>query len=174
MVVQREEPSNFDRSESQDGSSCDGEHVHHGANHAEPESTIAKRETRDVFRLRLAVLLVLVSSALVVALSVYFYLSHSEDEQFLRQFDDNANKVLDAVGSSLDQAMAAFDGVAVNLVSTARVAKQSWPFVTTADFAVRLAKALPLSHAIVIYSYHVVSSDQRDQWEEYVELNITY
>jgi hypothetical protein len=132
---------------------------------------LAKRESRDVFRLRLAVLLVLVSSAVGAALAVHFYLANSEEQQFMGQFDEDAEKVLDAIGRSIDQTMAAFDSMAVTLVSTAQMTNQSWPFVTIADYAVRMSKVIPLTHAVLTYSYHVVKPDQRAQWEEYTTNN---
>jgi hypothetical protein len=157
--------SDSDKSESH-GSSC--EHTNDGET-TEPEITIAKQETRNVFRLKLLVALVLTMAAFGTAAGVYFYLSHSEEHQFLQQFKEDAHKILDAVESVLDQTTAAFDGIAVNLVSTAKMTNQTWPFVTIDDFAVRISKVLPLARALYISVYQVVQPDQREQWEEYTQ-----
>jgi hypothetical protein len=144
-----------------------------GAPKASPEETpvLAKRETQDVFRLRLAVLLVLVSSAIGAAIAVHFYLAISEETQFMHQFHEDSKKVFDEIGRGIDETMAAFDSMAVTLVSTANMTNQSWPFVTMADYAVRMSKVVPLTHAVVSNTYHVVRPDQRVQWENYTANN---
>jgi hypothetical protein len=132
---------------------------------------LAKRETQDVFRLRLAVLLVLVSSAIGAALTVYFYLTVSEETQFMHQFHEDTKKVFDEIGRGIDETMSAFDSMAVTLVSTANMTNQTWPFVTMADYAVRMSKVVPLTHAVVTNTYHVVKPYQRVQWENYTASN---
>jgi hypothetical protein len=141
------------------------------ANAGAPEEVISKKETQAVSRLRLVVLLVLVGAAAAVAATVYFYLTHSEEKQFLDQFEEDAAKIFAAVGGVIDQTMAAFDGIAVTMVSTAKMTNQTWPFVTIADFAVRLSKVLPLSHASIIGAYHILTPENREQWEEYTKNN---
>jgi hypothetical protein len=129
--------------------------------------TIAKEETKNVVRLKLATLLVLVSAAIGIAAFTYSYLTHSELAAFRHQFADDSEKVFEAIGRSLDQALASFDNLAVSLVSSAHTTQQTWPFVTIADFPVRLSKVLPLSHAILISVFHVVTPKQRLRYEAY-------
>jgi hypothetical protein len=161
---EKDDDSGSDKSESYGSSSY--EDTNHGET-IEPESTIAKQETRNVFRLKVLVALVLTFAAVGTAAVVYLYLSRSEQNQFLGQFNEDARKILDAVEGVLDQTTAAFDGIAVNLVSTAKMTNQTWPFVTIDDFAVRISKVLPLAHAVFISVYQVVLPGQREQWEEY-------
>ena len=134
---------------------------------SEKEEVIAKDETIAVLRLKLVVLLVLVLSAVGVALSVYFYTSGSEQTQFEQHFVDASHKVLEAIGSTLDTTMGSFDGIVATLVSTARDGNHSWPFVTLPNFAFRMSKVLPLSNAIYLSVYPVVTPAQRQEWEEY-------
>jgi uncharacterized protein HemX len=147
----------------------------------EPESDIAKQETQDVFRLKLVVGCVLIVAALGVAAVVFFYLRHSEEHhfleqfaalgvaavvffylrhseehQFLEQFKEDATKILDALEGTVDQTMAALSGVAVNMVSTAKMTHQTWPFVTIDDFAVCMSKVVPLARALCISYYQVI------------------
>jgi hypothetical protein len=159
-------PEDLSRESESSAHSCDKKATEE-AEASEPEHTIAKQETRDVFRLRLVVALVLVASAIGVALSVYFYLTHSEEKQFRQKYEDDANTLFDTIGSIFDQCMEALDSVAVTMVSTAEMTNQSWPFVTMANFAVRMSKILPLSHAVSIVAYHVVLPEEREKWEEY-------
>jgi hypothetical protein len=86
---------------------------------------IAQQESRDVVRLRLAVLLVLVSSAAAVAASIYCHVAASEESHFRERFEGDAHKVLEAVGSSIDQTYGALDSVAVSLVSHAKFANMT-------------------------------------------------
>jgi hypothetical protein len=131
------------------------------------EETIARQETIAVLRLKLVVLLVLVLSAVAVSFSVHRYITGSEESQFELQFVGDSNKVLEAIGSSLDRTLGSFDSLAVTLVSSARAANESWPFVTLPDFAVRASKILSLSDAFTINVLPVVTPKQRTAWEAY-------
>jgi hypothetical protein len=133
----------------------------------ETEPTIAKQETIDVFRLKLVVLFVLVAAAIGAAASVFVYLESNEESQFLKQFDSDSTKIFDSIGSSLDKTLGSLDSFAVTMVSAARMMNQSWPFVSIPDFAVRMAKVLPLSDAIVLYFNPVVTPDEREKWEKF-------
>jgi hypothetical protein len=135
------------------------------------EVKIGGQESKAVFRQKLVVLLVLAASSIGVALSVYYYLTYSENKQFEQQFRDDSEKVLNAVGSNVDKSMASFDSVAVTLVSTAKMTNQTWPFVKIDDYAVRISKVLPLSGAIWIGAYHVITPKQREEWEAYTIKN---
>jgi hypothetical protein len=68
---------------------------------------------------------------------------------------------------SMDRTLGAFDGLAVSLVSTARLSDQVWPFVTIPNFAVRISKVLPNANAINMYVVPVVEPSLRKQWEAY-------
>jgi hypothetical protein len=131
------------------------------------EDVIAKAETKAVLRIKLVVLMVLVSSTIGVASSVYAYIARSEERLFRTQFEDNAKKILQAVGSSLDKTLGSFDSVAVTLVSHASATGQRWPFVTLPNFAVRMSKVLPLTDAININLVPIVTQAQRAEWEAY-------
>jgi hypothetical protein len=104
------------------------------------QDAIAKDEDKAVFRLRLLVIGVLVASTVGVACAVYNYISKSENSQFEESFSDDANKVLEALGSSLHLTLSAVDAFVVNIASCAILSNSSWPFVTIPDFAVRANK----------------------------------
>jgi len=113
----------------------------------------------------------LVILAIGTALAVFYYTSGSETEQFERKFQDDAHKVLEAIGSSLDQTFGTFDSLAVAAVSFARASHQVWPNVTIPDFAIRAAKVLELSDAFTINLVPFVTPAQRLGWEEYSGLD---
>jgi hypothetical protein len=131
------------------------------------EHRIGKRETVAVTWLRLLVVLVLVISTVAASFSIHSYLTKSETERFESQFKDDSHKILEAAGSSLDKTLGLLDSIAVSLVSEADFTNQSWPFVTMPNFAVRMAKILPLTDAIIINVLPYVKNDLRAEWEAY-------
>ena len=62
---------------------------------------IAKNETRALHRTRVVLLFVLLCSALLVSLVVYFYLANDENDDFEQQFRSDAHKIKQGLGSSL-------------------------------------------------------------------------
>jgi hypothetical protein len=131
------------------------------------DELIAKKETRAILWLRLAVVVVLVTSIIGVSLAVYSYTKESEQESFENQFQNDATKVLESIGTTLEKAMGAFDVLAVTLVSSAQTLNQTWPFVTMPNFGVHVAKLLPLSKAMYIQLTPLVTPENREQWENY-------
>jgi hypothetical protein len=137
----------------------------------EEQEEIAKSETTAVFWLRLAVLLVMTLSAVAVALSVYFYTSGSEQDEFETQFTSDSIKVLESVGLTLDTTFGAADAFVLKLVAYARYSNSSWPYVTLPAHAVQAAKLLSLSKAFYVSQSHLVSEEQRALWEPYSVAN---
>jgi hypothetical protein len=135
------------------------------------QMTIARQETKDVMRLRLLVLLVLIISAGAVASFIYLYLKWMEEKAFRDEFHGHADKILQSVGSTVDNILGSFDSLAVSTISLARATNQTWPFVTLPDFAVRMAKILPLSRTFVMYMLPLVTPSQRDELEAYTVQN---
>jgi hypothetical protein len=73
--------------------------------------------------------------------------------------------------SRCNKLQGSFDSLAVSTISLARATNQTWPFVTLPDFAVRMAKILPLSRTFVMYMLPLVTPSQRDEWEAYTVQN---
>jgi signal transduction histidine kinase/CheY-like chemotaxis protein len=124
-------------------------------------------ESKAVFWLKLTVLTVLVASALSVALTVYFYTSNSETEQFEEHFQDNVDKVFDSNLRQIDRTLGIADSFVLGLVSYATYTDQKWPFVTLPDFGKRLAKIQTLAKGAVVTIYPLVTLEQREQWQNY-------
>jgi hypothetical protein len=128
---------------------------------------LAVRETKSVGRLKRVVLIVLISSAIGVAFTTYFYLSSLEEDRFHVQFQDEAHKILESVGKSLDKTLGLLDSIAVAYVSHAQANNDTWPFVTLPHFALKMTKVLPLSDAFVLSMVPIVTPKQRADWEAY-------
>jgi hypothetical protein len=135
------------------------------------DESIAKAETKGIFRLKMAVVAVLVCSAIGVAAWVYLYVTWSEQNLFKKQFDGDSRKVLQALGASLDKSFGLMDGLAITLVSSARDKNQTWPCVTLPDFAVRMSKVVPLTDAVNINVFPIVTRETRQTWEAYTRDN---
>ena len=132
------------------------------------EQPIAQKETAALRRTKVFMFAVLTLSALAVGLGVYSFIRTSEQSEFETQFDDLAEKCLDAVGRSLYQTLGAVDALLFNCAAYARSSPtDNWPFVTVPDFGIRAAKVLSLSDGLFLALYPFVRSAQRDAWEDY-------
>jgi hypothetical protein len=127
----------------------------------------SKRETEDVVHLKMLVFFILVASASTLAACVYVYIVRSETFQFESKFSNDASKVLQAIGSSLDRTLGELDSLAVHMVSYAQDENLTWPKVTLPNFAVKMAKTLPLTDAFIIVEIPIVYPEKRKEWEEY-------
>jgi hypothetical protein len=67
--------------------------------------------------------------------------------------------------------MGLLDSLSVLFVSFSRITNQTWPYVTMPDFAVRMAKILPLTDAISVNLLPIVHASDRREWEEYSVAN---
>ena len=116
---------------------------------------------------RIAVLVILLVSAVGLAVFIYQYTNNSELDQFEKQFEEDARKVLEHVGTELDFTLGAADAFLVEELNTANLTNQSWPFVTNPSFAVRAAKLRSLTKALVVITYPLVTDPRRTAWETY-------
>jgi hypothetical protein len=132
---------------------------------------IALAETKAVGRLKLVVFLVLVVSAAAVASTVSWFIRHYEHKRFKDEFMDDAGKVLQAVGITIDKTLRSFDSVATTFTTIAEVTNQTWPFVTIPNFAEQMVAVLDLSNAIHVDFIPVVAPHLRKQWEDYLSMN---
>jgi hypothetical protein len=137
----------------------------------ETETKLARIETNVLFGLRLTVVIILIVSIVGVACVVHEYVKNTEETRFNDQFQNDAYKVFEAVGSTLDKSLGAFDTLSVTLVSSARALNQSWPFVTLPDFAMHVAKLLPLSKALYIQISPLVTPANRLEYEYFAAEN---
>ena len=137
-------------------------------NTSEYEKTINGLGMRKAVKYsRIAVLVILLVSAIGLAVFIYKYTDSSEERQFEKQFKEDAHKVLEHVGTSLDYTLGAADAFLVDEMNCAALTNQSWPFVTSSRFAVRAAKLRSLTKSLVVSKYPYVTDAQRDAWETY-------
>ena len=132
---------------------------------------IAKKESRAVYFVRFLVVVILLGVTAGVAVGVYYYVSRSESNDFEEDFEDSSEKVLDEIGSSLEQSLGAIDNFMVSVVANAEKTNQTFPFVTIPDFGVRASKVLSLSRAFQVGVYNKVSKEERSRWELWAQDN---
>jgi hypothetical protein len=131
------------------------------------QDEIARAETKSVRSLKVVVLIVLVVSAIGVALAVYFYTSSTEQAQFESGYQGDVSKVFEGIGRSIENTLVALDTFQVTIVSEARANGEKWPFVTVPDFAVRATKTRLQSDGFSISTSPVVTKAQKKEWEQY-------
>ena len=111
------------------GSHAGGVAVVNDVNRDQTEA-IANRENKILFGMRLIVMAVLVCSTCLLAYFVHDYLKTTEVDEFHKEFESDAAKILQSVGSSLDLTLGSVDALTVAMVSHAKATNQSWPFVS--------------------------------------------
>jgi hypothetical protein len=99
------------------------------------------------------------------------YATASEAARLRHQFESDANKVLEAIGSGLEKTLSAMDSLAVTLVAFAQYSNSTWPYVTMPNFVVTVAKILLLTGINVL---SIVQPHQRVPWERYSRANDTW
>jgi hypothetical protein len=131
------------------------------------DKAIGQKETRDVTRLKLVVISILVASSIAVGLTTYYYIKDSEKSKFHENFNDDAFKVMQTVGASVENTFAALDLLSTTMVSHAISSNESWPFVTIPHFGNKVSKIITMSAGLSLCTTVVVEADQREEWEKY-------
>ena len=82
-------------------------------------NAISKEATKNVFHLKILVIAILLVSASTLAGCAFSFIKRSETKQFESKFGNDAHKVLEAIGTSIDRTLGLMDSLAVTLVSYA-------------------------------------------------------
>jgi hypothetical protein len=116
---------------------------------------------------RMAVLLLLLMSAVGLATFIYWFIQQSEQDQFQLEFEQNARKVVDHLGTEWEFTLGTVEAFITTSLTMAAVTNQTYPYVNQPAFAVRAAKLRSLTEALVISTYPLVTTEQRSEWEQY-------
>ena len=133
--------------------------------------SLARKETRVVNILRLAVLCVLVSTAALVSSVVYSYTRNEEHENFVTNFEQSATQVVDSFHGVVERNLAAISSLSTSITSYAKATNASFPFVTVPDFELRGSDLRVTSSSHLIYYCPLITDDNRLQWEDYALQN---
>ena len=126
---------------------------------------IEKRDDRAIVVIRLLTIFVLVSVAVAVSFSVYFFSAEDEQSDFDQAFHDKASKLIDSFGSKAGSRLLALDTFAVDMVSYAHYSGSEWPGVTLPDFEVRGKLTIEQASLISLVLCPIVSEEERETWE---------
>jgi hypothetical protein len=129
---------------------------------------LAAKESRAVTRLRIGMVLVLVSTAIAVSATAFHLTSQNEQEKFTSFFNDQAKRIVDAFSITSSNRMATLESFALSITSHAKYSNSTWPFVTMPDFERR---GTSVSRQAQVMSMMLVpkvrDEDTRLQWEDY-------
>jgi hypothetical protein len=130
-------------------------------------SQLAAKEINAVRRTKYLVIIFLLCIMIGVSIGAYFLSANSEQVEFVEQFNEDAKKVLQTMGSNLVLNLQAADAFTVSITSLAMATNQTWPYVVVPDFAVRAEKIRSLANAVLVNTYIFVEPEQRSEWEDF-------
>lgn len=134
----------------------------------ESNETIAKKETRAVFWIKITVFTVLVVATITAALLTYFTLSREQTDDLETQFKDFSTKIIDNFYRSTSMKLWTANTIGITYTSYAASVGSSFPNVTLPDTLIRFAGARRLANATAITFAPMLKTDQdRLEWEAY-------
>ena len=129
--------------------------------------TIARRETKVIQILRVAVISVLLLAGAVTCAGIYFYASAAEQEEFESIFEENARQVIKSFSNLVERHLEAASWMSSILTSHALQTNQSFPFITLPHFEQQGSHFRALSGSHVLHYAPLVTNDNRDEYERY-------
>lgn len=138
-----------------------------GYNTVEAPLTVAKQENVVVIRLKFVLLVLFFLSAVGISFSVYIFSRRAELARFEDHIVNDANKLLDAIRTTIENTVGSLDSLSTTIVAHANATNQTWPFVTMSQFANCASKSLSVSVNFKLIVSNVVSNEQRLDWESY-------
>jgi hypothetical protein len=87
---------------------------------------------------------------------------------FEKSFYSDADKVLASLESSIERVLVALDNIAMLTITTARISKQTFPFVTVPEFERHVAKMAPIMSGMATNYCPLVTLDNRVEYEQFV------
>lgn len=133
--------------------------------------TLARRETRRISILRMAVMSALLLTTIIVSVGVFLYTRNEQQDNFHSVFEESASQVIDSFHGLVEKNLAAVASLSTDFTSYALLQKQTtnitFPFVTLPDFAQRGSHFRAQSGAFVLHWTPLVTDETRDAWELY-------
>jgi len=129
------------------------------------QEELSKRESRNVFRLRLIVMGVLICTAAIVSSVVYMIVRDGQEQEFKNQYEGAASKVV-----------AAFEQIMIRMESVAGLATaytsqgmhhNAWPFISMEEFPPQARNALALSGSLWIGMHPIITNNYFRAWDTY-------
>jgi hypothetical protein len=111
-----------------------GETLREQAEAKQEREILGGKENRMVARLRVIVFFVLLVTAVLVSLGVFFYTRGDEEDDFRSEFAANAAKVIGSFHEAVERKLNAIDTMSVMITTFALSTEASFPNVTFPNF----------------------------------------
>ncbi|CAB9526582.1 Guanylate cyclase (Partial), partial [Seminavis robusta] len=130
---------------------------------------LARDETKQVFRLRLLVFLVLALAATTVCVLVYLVTLQSEEEEYQNQFEGAAAKLTDSFLDVAGSRLGVMASLGVSLTTSVNDnGQQEFPFITMSNFQQRAQPIRSQSGAVYMHFNPFIMEGQRVAWEQFL------
>jgi hypothetical protein len=133
--------------------------------------TLARKETKAVNVLRALVLALLLITATLTSVGVYFYTSNEEKQNFEVEYQANAERIIEAFHYAVVRRLGAINSMATAITSYALDTNQTFPFVTIPHFEIRGSDLRVQAGGAIIHWMPLVTDETRVAWEEYALAN---
>jgi hypothetical protein len=130
-------------------------------------TALAQKETRTVARLRDAMFVLLLATALAVSLKVYFFTRNDQTSDFEVAFRFDATKVLELFHRNLERRLELVEALSVTITSHELNTKETFPNVSWPDCVVRFAHCRVLTGSVFVNYLPLVTDANRQGWEAY-------
>ena len=128
---------------------------------------LARKETKQVLRLRVLVVLILVAAAASISAAIFYIVRSSEIDEFETIYYGSADKIVDALQEVVVE-MSSVSALAVAATADSIGSNKTWPLFTMTNFQERAANARTQSGAIFVSINPLVEKDALSAWERYV------
>ncbi len=147
------------------------------------KNALTKRESQQVFRLRLLVMLILIAAATSISFTIFRLERSSQLEEFESDYYGVAEKIITSL-QEVTKSISAIAGLAVTVTVDAhnKVGNAStvdtenlfsgWPFITIDAFQERATNARAQAGSIFVSLNPIVESDQLSAWEKYLQSDV--
>lgn len=130
------------------------------------------KQSRAVTWLRVGLAMVLLIATVLVSLSIYYYTSSVEQDDFENAFRDSSAKILEAFSGVAESRLGAIDTFSTSItahamaVTKASNGTQTWPFITVPQYQAQVDHLLSLAAVDQISFCVVVDPQDRQEWEQ--------
>jgi hypothetical protein len=170
-VIPNQETISGSRGESEE-SRVDGDFRKRANKESETDyKTLARRETKVVKVFRVLVLLLLLITAALTSIGVYFYTSNEETHNFESGYQASAQRIVESFHDAVERRLGATNSMATAITSHSLDTKQTFPFVTIPNFEIRGSDLRIQADAMSILWMPLVTDETRDAWEDYALIN---
>ena len=140
---------------------------HQAADRETNKLVLAKKETKAVQWLRVALIVVLLGVGAGVSVAIYKYTHHDEMQEFQDTFENYATNILDTVQVYAQNKLEAVRVIALQIQIHAAMQNLTWPNVTVPYFEEQVMATQSLTDAYGVLLFPIVTRDTRLGWEEY-------